>query len=105
MIDAHDPAQNDTASNAIGRAIFNVTDGERFVIEFTTIGELLKGLHQAETLMWPKTLEFETLEIDMREAEVGVSPLSVSAYLAGLSIPDGPTVAALEMALDAPRGT
>jgi hypothetical protein len=64
MIDAHDPAQNDAASKAVGRAIYNMTDGGKFVIEFATIAELVREADRATELMWPNVPVFETLEIE-----------------------------------------
>jgi hypothetical protein len=62
MIDTHDPAQSDAASKAVGRAIYNITDGGKFVIEFTTIAELVREADRAAELMWPNVPVFETLE-------------------------------------------
>jgi hypothetical protein len=55
--------------------------------------------------MHSNALTFETLEIDTRETEAGISPQGVSAYLAGLFIPDGPAITALEIALNVSHGT
>jgi len=64
MIDTHGPAQNDAASKAVGRAIHNMTDGGKFVIEFTTMAELVRRADEATELMWPNVPVFETLGIE-----------------------------------------
>jgi hypothetical protein len=69
MANTHDPEQIvASAPRAMGRAIYNMTESGKFVIEFTTIDELVQRAHEATELMWPNVPVFETLEIEFPDS-------------------------------------